>query len=271
MTDLQALNAETHNLWNRKAEFWDERMAEGNDFQKILVGPASERLLNLQPDELILEIACGNGVFARRVAQLGARVVACDFSEKLIELAKARTAENAERISYQVIDATNEAQLLTLGERRFDAIVCNMALMDIATIQPLMNAVSKLLKVGGRFVFSQTHPCFNTAGIIRTAELEEKDGQITTIYSLKISQYLSLTTTKGSAMPGDPAPHYYFDRPLSSILTTCFKAGLVMDGLEEPSFGSPTNESQGSLSLLNWKNYREFPPVLVARLRLISQ
>ena len=38
------------------AEFWDERMGEGNQFQRMLVGPATERLLELRDGERVLEI-----------------------------------------------------------------------------------------------------------------------------------------------------------------------------------------------------------------------
>jgi cyclopropane fatty-acyl-phospholipid synthase-like methyltransferase len=39
-----------------------------------------ERLLALQPGERVLDVACGNGVMARRLALLGGRVTAVDFS-----------------------------------------------------------------------------------------------------------------------------------------------------------------------------------------------
>src|SRR5918995_6626907 len=86
----RALVPETQAIWDEKAAFWDERMGEGNAFQQVLIGPASERLLAVRPNELILDVACGNGVFARRLAQLGAQVVATDFSARFLELARAR-------------------------------------------------------------------------------------------------------------------------------------------------------------------------------------
>ena len=89
MTDEQGassrrLVSETQAIWDGKAEFWDARMGEGNPFQLVLVGPAAERLLMLQPGERVLEIACGNGVFARRLARLGGRITATDFSRRFL-------------------------------------------------------------------------------------------------------------------------------------------------------------------------------------------
>jgi 2-polyprenyl-3-methyl-5-hydroxy-6-metoxy-1,4-benzoquinol methylase len=262
--DVAALTQESRAIWNAKAAFWDERMSEGNAFQRVLVGPATERLLALHDGELVLDVACGNGVMARRLAALGARIVACDFSEAFVELAMARTpAELGERIEYRVADATDEQQLLSLGEGRFDAAVCNMALMDMATIEPLLRAAHRLLKPDGRFVFCVTHPCFNTPDHRKLLEEEDRDGRLVVTASINIPHYLRASVSKGSGMPGEPEPHYYFHRSLTDLLSACFQAGFVLDGLEEPSFTTPLQ----SELLLNWGQFPDIPPVLAVRLR----
>jgi 2-polyprenyl-3-methyl-5-hydroxy-6-metoxy-1,4-benzoquinol methylase len=261
------LNEETRTIWNQKAAFWDDKMGDGNDFQRILTGPATERLLNLQPGETVIEIACGNGVFTRRMAQLGAHVIATDFSEQFLELARARSSAYADRIEYHFLDATREEEIVAFGQQRFDAAVCNMAIMDMAEIDPLMRGIRQVVKPGGRFVFSLTHPCFNHNGMAFCVEEAPLNGELVTTYSVKITTYLHSSPQKGVGMFGEPAPHYYFDRPLHSLFNACFRAGLVLDGLEEPAFNSPSDGSQ-SKRLLSWINYSEIPPVLVARLRI---
>jgi hypothetical protein len=47
------LGQEVRNIWNQNAGFWDDYMGEGNDFYHLLVSPSAERLLELQPDELV--------------------------------------------------------------------------------------------------------------------------------------------------------------------------------------------------------------------------
>jgi SAM-dependent methyltransferase len=245
----------------------DEKMGDGNDFQRLLTGPATERLLNLQPGETVIEFACGNGVFTRRMAHLGAHIIATDFSEHFLELARARPVEFTGSIEYHYLDATSEDQIVALGKLRFDAAVCNMAIMDMATIDPLMRGIRQVVKPGGRFVFSLTHPCFNHNGMTLCAEEATLNGNIVTTHSIKITDYLHSSPQKGVGMPGEPNPHYYFDRPLHILFNACFRAGLVLDGLEEPAFNHPYDGSQPG-RLLSWTNSREIPPVLVARLRI---
>jgi len=252
-------------IWDQNAVWWDHKVGEGNTFQKILIGPATERLLNLNPGELVLDVACGSGIFSRRMAHLGARVVAFDFSEKFLQCAAERTTEHTDRIEYRLIDATNEGQLLTLGKRQYDAAVCTMALMDMTTVDPLVSALSQLLKVGGRFVFSVLHPCFNSTGCTLMVEEEYKNGEFVLVYSVKVSKYIQPMTEKGIGIIGQPIPQYYFHRPMSVLFNTCFAEGFVLDGLEEPVFDQAAEGKRP----VSWEHYTEIPPVLVARVRLL--
>lgn len=263
MPDFDELNLEARRAWNENAGFWDERMGEGDDFFNLLVWPAVERLLRFSPGGRLLDIACGNGVASRRLQAMGASVVAIDFSETLIEMARKR--QSSPGIDYRVVDATDHDGLLSLGEEAFDGALCNMALMDMAAIEPLMTALGKLLRPGGALVFSVLHPCFNNPAAVQLAELEEIDGSFVTTYSVKISRYRTPEKTKGRAKHGQPAPHPCFHRSLESLLAPGLGAGLVLDALEERAFPP---EYAGGTTPLSWSGrFSEIPPVLVARMR----
>jgi 2-polyprenyl-3-methyl-5-hydroxy-6-metoxy-1,4-benzoquinol methylase len=264
-SEFPALTAETQTIWDQNAAWWDQQIGDGNAFQNRLLGPAMDRLLDVQPGEWVLDLACGNGVVSRRLAALGAQVVACDFSPTFLGRAKERTTAFAERIEYRLVDVTNRQQLLALGPKCFDAAVCNMALMDIATIAPLLEALGTLLKPAGRFVFSVLHPCFNTTGCTMLAEQIDEDGRLRIQHSVRVSRYLSLGPERGLGIAGQPQAHYYFHRPLSVLFSACFRAGLVLNGLEEPAF-----EAVAATAPLTWESLADVPPVLVARMRLLS-
>jgi len=262
--DAETLNNEVQAIWEQNAPFWDEYMGEGNQFQHVLIQPAVERLLDLKSGEIVLDVACGNGAVARHLAQLGAQVVACDFSQTFINRALERSSEYATRIEFKVIDATNQEQLLALGVRRFDAVYCGMAIQDMPEIDPLFSAVRKLLKPGGRFIFSIPHPAFNNSYIRRVVEEEDRQGEIVVQHNIKITGYIQPRTDRGLGIIGQPIAQYYFHRPISQVYSTAFQNGFILDGIEEPVFG-PEDEGKRPFS---WANFRGIPPVLVSRMRL---
>ena len=267
MVDFAELGEETVKIWDSNADFWNERMAEGNTFHKFLIEPTQLGLLSLGPGERVLDIACGNGQFARKMASLGSEVMGVDAAPRMIEHARLRTpagAEYAERLRFAVVDASDEPAMLALGEGKFDAAVCTMALMDIASIEPVARVVKRLLKSDGRFVFSIMHPCFNsTEGFTQIMERDETGGELVERLSVRVSRYIEPHTHKGLAMAGQPVAQNYFHRPLSALLGVFFNAGFVVDAVEEPVFPAsvPGDDRFG------WLMYKDIPPVLSVRLR----
>src|SRR5215203_3498881 len=120
------LSDDNRRRWDANARWWDARIGGGNNFQTLLIEPATERLLQPQSGDVILDAACGAGRFARRMAELGAAVVAFDFSGEFIARARARTPPAAS-IEYHSVDAGNGEGLLALGTNRFTKAVCTMA------------------------------------------------------------------------------------------------------------------------------------------------
>jgi ubiquinone/menaquinone biosynthesis C-methylase UbiE len=88
----------------------------------------SERLrtivdeLDIQPGHRVLEIGCGHGVAAGYVCERleGGRLTAVDRSQKMIDAARRRNAEQVEARRAEFLVA--ELEHLELGERRFDKV-----------------------------------------------------------------------------------------------------------------------------------------------------
>ncbi len=263
--DAKQLNDEGRELWNNKAAFWDDMHGDdGNSFHQTLIGPSVEELLDLQAGERVLDIGCGSGVLARRLAELEGIVTAFDFSEELVKLAQARGQTSREPIDYLVVDATDEAAMVALGAGTFDAITCTMTLMDVPVIEPIFRAVNQLLKNDGRFVYSTAHPAFNSNNPIFVHDKIDVDGVVSDHYAVKLRTYLDMPPVKGSGSPNEPNPHYYYHRPMHELLGVAFANGLVMDGLLEPAY-PPDNANKSER--LDWRNLWQIPPVITARLR----
>jgi 2-polyprenyl-3-methyl-5-hydroxy-6-metoxy-1,4-benzoquinol methylase len=249
-------------IWNTNAEFWDKRMGEGNDFHKTLIEPVQFKMLDIKPGQKILDIACGNGQFARKMAEMGAKVTAIDFSEKFIAIASAKGGKD---VKYKVIDATKTADLLKLLGTKYDAVVCTMAFMDMENVQTLINFSPKLLKKNGGFIFSILHPYFNSGENVLVHERDDISGEVISRYYVKIRNYLVEKSYLGIGMMGQPKPQYYFHRPLSTILSYFFQNGFVLDRYEEPSFKGIRDTERIFDNV-----FQNIPPALVCRLRLIG-
>ncbi len=264
ISEFPELADENRLIWDKNAHWWDDQIGDGNDFQTVLIDPATERLLEVTNGNVILDIACGAGRFARRMAELGAKVIAFDYSERFIARARERTSIEA-TIEYRVLDAADKSALLSLGMNRFDKAVCTMALMDMPVVDPLFAALRRMLKPGGTFVFSITHPCFNSGTVTLFAEqCDDEDGRQRTRTGVKVSSYLLPVASKGEGVTGQPQPQWYFHRPLHLLFQSGFAHGFVVDGIEEPGLPHPEKPK----ATARWRDTPAIPPVMVVRMRL---
>jgi SAM-dependent methyltransferase len=253
---------ESCDIWDENAGEWDARMQDGTPLFGEQIWPATARLLELARGQRVLDVACGNGVAARRMADLGVQVVACDLSPRMIERARAR-GDGQARIEYHVVDARNAGELLALrggsrdeGDRHFDAVHAGMALFDIEDVEPLFRAMTGLLRPGGRFVFSLLHPCFNNPS--RTVSSLGTGASSTRITGVFVHRYLAAYSHLGVAMPG-LRPHPTFHRSLQEMLGYGFANGLALTGLVEPA-AAPANGTPAH------PMGEEIPAVLVLRM-----
>lgn len=246
---------ESRERWERISAAWDERMG-GNRHSLELVFPGTERYLDAKPGERILDAACGNGTFARRLARLGCSVLAFDYSGEMIRLARERGA-GCEGIDYRVLDATDSEALAALGEETFDKAVCNMAVHDISDVAPLFRGVYRLLKPGGVFVFSAMHPCFRNAGVQKLVETSEDADGIHTRHAVKVYGYITPEKYYGYAVATQPVAHLYYHRPLESLLGAAFVAGFAATGFSEPVFDASAVEKG---------DWTEIPAVVIIKL-----
>lgn len=213
---MQYSKEESKAIWNQNAEFWDCAMGdESNDFHREVVRPKVTELLNPDSTDYILDIACGSGNYSAYLAEKAVSVLAFDYSEKMVELAKKRQKRYADHIEFCVADATNETSLMALKRNKpFTKAVSNMAIMDITNIKPLFTSVYKLLEDNGVFVFATQHPCFVT--------LTEK--------------YMTPHSYYDIAIEGQPQKQCYYHRSLQDIFNLCFDTGFVIDGFYEECY-----------------------------------
>jgi ubiquinone/menaquinone biosynthesis C-methylase UbiE len=105
-----------------------------------------------------LDIGCGEGHNTRLLAKRGARITGIDISERFVRHAREAEVMRPLGIGYKLASAVD----LPFGEASFDSATAFMSLMEIPEAECVLAEVFRVLKPGGFFQFSITHPCFDT-------------------------------------------------------------------------------------------------------------
>ncbi|OAI40518.1 hypothetical protein AYO38_05795 [bacterium SCGC AG-212-C10] len=100
----------------------------------------------------VLDAGCGPGVLVEYLLNQGARVTGFDVTPRMIELARER---NGDRATLFVGDM---AQPLALPDTLFDVIASSLAIDYVRDWRGPLAVFMRLLRPGGRFVFSVQHP-----------------------------------------------------------------------------------------------------------------
>ena len=208
---------------------WYDRFLEAGDstYQEKLIKPNLLRILNVRRGEQILDVACGQGFFARELAKAGAQVLGIDVAGELIKLAKDQAGKN-ER--YLVLSAE---KLAGLANNRFDAAICILALQNIKNLQSAVSEMSRVLKPAGRCVLVLNHPAFRVPTASSWHYDEKSNSQYRNIrkYLSEISQAVDMT--QGEKDSNKKKFTVSFHRPLQAYFKAFAKAGLVVIRLEE--------------------------------------
>jgi ubiquinone/menaquinone biosynthesis C-methylase UbiE len=106
-------------------------------------GQALIELLDPKPGMRVLDLGCGDGKLTAQIAETGAEVIGCDYSEEM--LSKAREQHPA--IRFEQADGTQLAY-----DNEFDAVFSNAAIHWMRDGKAVAAGVSRALKNGGRFI-----------------------------------------------------------------------------------------------------------------------
>jgi demethylmenaquinone methyltransferase / 2-methoxy-6-polyprenyl-1,4-benzoquinol methylase len=106
----------------------------------------------LEPGDSALDVCCGTGDLALELAGRvapGGRVVGCDFSEPMLDLAREKAAANeAVNARFEWADALQ----LPYDAGRFDAVTVGFGVRNLADLDRGLSEMGRVLRPGGRLV-----------------------------------------------------------------------------------------------------------------------
>ena len=128
-------------------------------------------VLSLLPDLrglTVLDAGCGSGRYLRELRSRGASVIGVDLSLPMLERARNTTSRIARA----------DIRALPLESMSIDLAVCGLALGDVPEIEPALTEIARVLRPGGRVIYSVVHPAGEAAGWSRTFESDGRQWAI---------------------------------------------------------------------------------------------
>lgn len=148
----------TRDLYNNTAPQWVR--GEPSSLSDFTARPAILALCEPVAGLQVLDLGCGEGYCSRELRRRGAEaVLGIDLSQGMVEAARSQESQEGLGIQYEVGCATDLSQF---GDRQLDLVVAVFLFNYLTTeqTQQCMAEVSRILRPGGRFIFSVPHPAF---------------------------------------------------------------------------------------------------------------
>ncbi len=108
----------------------------------------------------VLDVCCGTGRYAIRLAQAGARVCGVDGNEAMLAVARRKRDD----LGLQADLRPGDVARLPYADASFDLVVCALALCHVHDLTPPIKEMARVLRPGGRLVVSDFHPFCLMAG-----------------------------------------------------------------------------------------------------------
>ncbi len=103
------------------------------------------RVVAPQPGERALDLACGTGDIAYRLAGAGARVCGLDITPRMLQLARAKSSVG------RTVWTTGDMTALPFADAAFDIVTTGYGLRNVPDLDAAITEIVRVLRPGGRF------------------------------------------------------------------------------------------------------------------------
>lgn len=187
---------------------------ETDPFKRLVDTPAFITLLGNIKDKLILDIGCGDGLFCRKLSNLGAKVIGLEGSPRMIAIAK----KNYPECKFILCDLKKEKIPF---KKKLDVVTAKMMLMNISDINLVVKRAFRILKKNGLFAIDIVHPC---RPIIKNLLKKEKKYQ----GDINYFKEKRIPARFGNRL------FSFYHRPLSKYINDILDAGFTLLKVQEP-------------------------------------
>lgn len=236
--------------WEKVDKWYNTSVGEkGHYYHQQIIFPKLLKILKQKKIGSILDLGCGQGVFARMLPK-NILYTGVDLSPSLIKAAKSMVAKDCEH-QFFVGDVTKE---LSLESKDFDLATMILCLQNMHDQKAAIQNAGKFVKKNGYLAIVLNHPCFR---IPRQSSWQID--QAKKIQYRRIDRYMSPLEIPIEAHPGkkDTSTNTWtFHHPLSAYFLWLSQAGFSVTLLEE---WCSNKESVGGAAKMENRARDEFP------------
>jgi len=209
--------------WNGIARLRVDQIDKSKDlsFSFILV-PTILELTTESDFTAVIDIGCGPGILTRRLSSKAQRIIGIDMSKEMIKIAKHK-CEDIKSIEF--LNSTIENFADNIETSSFTLAIANMSLMTTLHLDNVLHSIARVLRPGGHFVFTITHPCFWPfyKGYASKDWFDyKKEILIEDVFKISLE----------SPKNGQKTIHIH--RPLEQYVHNLLEAGFIVDQICEP-------------------------------------
>lgn len=197
---------------------------KGHYYHQHVILPRVQQLLNIQPYDRVLDLACGSGVFGRTLPK-HVTYTGIDIAPGLIEAARKQDRNPLHK--YLVGDI----EQLSIQNSIFTIAMCLLAIQNVQDPKAVFLNASRLLEKGGRFVIVMNHPTFRIPRQSSWGIDEQTKQQYRRINRYMSPLEIPMTMHPGKGKKSPVTWSYHF--PLSCYVQWLREAGFVITHLEE--------------------------------------
>ncbi|MCM8569450.1 class I SAM-dependent methyltransferase [Gramella jeungdoensis] len=151
----------------------------------------TKNILKDIPFSKVLELGCGTGKNTQWLSKHADEILAVDFSEKMLEIAKEKVTDS--KVRFQKADIIKDWDWTSV---KYDLVTCNLILEHVEELKPVFEKAFSNLEHHSYFFVSELHPFKQYKGT--KARFESTNGKIELeTYTHHISEFISAANDAG--------------------------------------------------------------------------
>jgi len=233
------MTKEVKDWWEATAEYFQEDidLDEGVNWLGFVEGDLN--LLGDVADTDILELGCGGGQCTIALAKRGGNVTGLDLSETQLEYARRLADEHDVNVEFVQGDVTD---LGMFPDESFDIVFNAWVFQWVGDLAACFEETNRILRPGGRFVFSMPHPVY---------ELADSE-------SYRVTESYFDTGRHEFSHEDMDVNQVVFRHTISDIYNALVDAGFRVERMHEPGTADPGDYEEGP--------WGEYTPELMSKL-----